>query len=136
VQACRATYRLCIRIKLRWLAPRPRTPPGPIGGGRRRFRTVGFALRASVRAAQAPGTRVECGLGRGSHRPEEQPDPGVGANRQRPVAPTDLGFASAYLFVRSARRRAKRRQLIMPICKYRRHEPHLSEISSKSPLMP
>ena len=58
----------------------------PPGGRRHRaggvFATVGLQLER-VRAAQAPGTRVRAVVSRrGSYRPEEQSDPGVGANRQ------------------------------------------------------
>src|SRR5882757_7336991 len=49
---------------------------------RRRFRNCWIAIRASPGGASARYASRGMVSGRGSHRPEEQPDPGVGANRQ------------------------------------------------------
>jgi len=132
-----STYRLLHRIKLSWLAPRPRHPQADATAQAAFSQLLGLQLER-VRAAQAPGTRVEVWVsGRGSHRPEEQPDPGVGATGSRPVAPKDLGFASG-LFVWCG----------LPVggqsggadhadLQYRRHETTISARSAaKSPLMP
>src|SRR6185295_3241631 len=52
-----STYRLLHRIKLSWLAPRPRHPQAERDGASGVFATLGLQLER-VRAAQAPGTRV------------------------------------------------------------------------------
>ena len=69
--------------------------------------------------------------GRGSHRPKEHSDPGVGANRQPAGAPKDLGFASAYVFGAVCPSQGKAAALIMPICNTAAMNHHLSEISSQ-----
>src|SRR5947199_3689209 len=53
-----STYRLLHRIKLRWLAPRPRHPGAECDGASGVFATLGLQLER-VRGGQAPGTRVE-----------------------------------------------------------------------------
>jgi hypothetical protein len=49
----------------------------------------------------------------------------------RPVAPKDLGFASAYLFGAVCPSQGKAAALIMPICNTAATNHHLSEISSQ-----
>jgi hypothetical protein len=69
--------------------------------------------------------------GRGSHRPEEQPDRVWGQTGSRPVAPKDLGFASAYVFGAVCPLQDKAAALIMPICNTAAMNHHLCEISSE-----
>jgi len=49
---------------------------------KRRFRNSWIAIRASPSGASTRYASRGVVSGRGSHRPEKQPDPGVGANRQ------------------------------------------------------
>ena len=49
---------------------------------RRSFRNSWIAIRASPGGASTRCTSRDMVSGRGAHRPEEQPDPSVGANRQ------------------------------------------------------
>src|SRR6266403_6159953 len=74
-----STYRLLHRIKLSWLAPRPRHP---MRRRRQSFRNSWIAIRASRGDASARCASRGMVSGRGSHWPEEQLDPGMGANRQ------------------------------------------------------
>jgi hypothetical protein len=53
--------------------------------------------------------------GRGAHRPEEQPDPGVGANRQ-PAGSAGSRLRLAYLFGAVCPSQGKAAVLIMPVC--------------------
>ena len=69
--------------------------------------------------------------GRGSHRPEKQPDPSVWQTGSRPAAPKDLGFASAYVFGAVCPSEGKAAALIMPICNTVAMNHHLHEISSQ-----
>jgi transposase len=74
-----STYRLLHRIKLSWhrvLATRR-----PMRRRKRRFRNAWIAIRASPGGARTRHASRGVVSGRGSHRPEEQSDPGVGANR-------------------------------------------------------
>ena len=59
-----------------------------------------------------------------------------GQTGSRPVAPKDLGFASAYLFGAVCPSEGKAAALIMPICNTAAMNHHLGEIRAKSPLMP
>jgi Winged helix-turn helix len=77
-----STYRLLHRLKLSWLAPRPRHPQAD-ATGKRRFRNCWIAIRASPGGASTSYASRGVVSGRGAHRPEEQPDPGVGAKQQR-----------------------------------------------------
>ena len=54
-----------------------------------------------------------------------------GQTGSRPVAPKDLGFASAYLFGAVCPSQGKAAALIMPICNTAAMNHHLSEISSQ-----
>ena len=54
-----------------------------------------------------------------------------GQTGSRPVAPKDLGFASAYLFGAVCPSEGKAAALIMPICNTAAMNHHLSEISSQ-----
>jgi transposase len=54
-----------------------------------------------------------------------------GPTGTRPLAPKDLGFASAYLFGAVCPAEAKAAALIMPICNTAAMNHHLSEISSQ-----
>ena len=67
--------------------------------------------------------------GRGAHRPEEHPDPGVGANRQPARGGQDLGFTSAYVFGAVCPGEGKAAAIIMPICNTIAIDHHLREIS-------
>src|SRR5437764_835463 len=98
---------------------------------KRSFRNSWIAIRASP-----DGTTTRCASrgvvpGRGSHRPEEQPDPGVGQTGSRPAAPKDLGFVSAYVFGAVCPSEGKAAALIMPICNTLAMNHHLREISSQ-----
>jgi hypothetical protein len=54
-----------------------------------------------------------------------------GQTGSRPVAPKDLGFASAYLFGAVCPSQGKAAALIMPVCNTAAMNHHLSEISSQ-----
>jgi len=54
-----------------------------------------------------------------------------GQTGSRPVAPKDLGFASAYLFGAVCPAQGKAAALIMPVCNTAAMNHHLSEISSQ-----
>jgi hypothetical protein len=54
-----------------------------------------------------------------------------GQTGSRPVAPKDLGFASAYLFGAVCPAAGKAAALIMPICNTAAMNHHLNEISSQ-----
>ena len=70
--------------------------------------------------------------GRGAHRPEKHPDPGVGADRRLgPAAANDLGFISAYVFGAVCPGEGKAAAVIMPICNTIAMNHHLREISSQ-----
>ena|SRR5947209_20217822 len=96
---------------------------------KRSFRNCWIAIRASPDGAATRCASRGVVPGRGAHRPEEQPDPGVGANRQ--PAPKDLGFASAYVFGAVCPSEGKAAALIMPICNTLAMNHHLREISSQ-----
>src|SRR5690349_15474434 len=98
---------------------------------RQSFRNSWIAIRASPGGATTRYASRGMVLGRGSHRPEEQLDPGVGATGSRPVAPKDLGFASAYVFGAVCPVEGKAAALIMPVCNTAAMNHHLSEISSQ-----
>jgi len=97
---------------------------------KRSFRNCWIAIRASPGGATTRHASRGVVSGRGSHRPEEQPDPGVQTG-SRPVAPKDLGFASAYVFGAVCPSQGKAAALIMPICNTAAMNHHLSEISSQ-----
>src|SRR4029077_15156499 len=76
-----STYRLLHRIQLSWLA-RVLATRRPTRQRKRRFRNCWIAIRASPGRASTRYASRGVVSGRGSHRPEKQPDPSVGANRQ------------------------------------------------------
>jgi hypothetical protein len=85
-----------------------------------------------VRAAQAPGTRVEVWFQDEARIGQKNSLTRVwGQTGGRPVAPKDLGFASAYLFGAVCPSEGKAAALIMPICNTAAMNHHLSEISSQ-----
>src|ERR1700741_1636728 len=81
-----STYRLLHRIKLSWLAPRPRHPEAD-ATAQAEFRNTGIAIRASPGGASTRHASRGVVSGRGAHRSEEPSDPGVGANRQPAGSP-------------------------------------------------
>jgi len=85
-----------------------------------------------VRAAQAPGTRVEVWFQDEARIGQKNSLTRVwGQTGSRPVAPKDLGFASAYMFGAVCPSEGKAAALIMPICNTAAMNHHLSEISSQ-----
>src|SRR5258706_8276840 len=98
---------------------------------RQSFRNCWIAIRASPGGASARCASRGMVSGRGSHRPKEQPDPSVGQTGSRPMAPKDLGFASAYVFGAVCPSQGKAAALIMPICNTAAMNHHLCEISSQ-----
>jgi len=93
-----STYRLLHRIKLSWLAPRPSPPAGRRNGASGVFATLGLQLER-VRPAQARGRRVEAWFQDEARIDQENSLARVWEQTgSRPVAPKDLGFASAYVF--------------------------------------
>jgi hypothetical protein len=85
-----------------------------------------------VRAAQAPGTRVEVWFQDEARIGQKNSLTRVwGQTGSRPVAPKDLGFASAYLFGAVCPSQGKAAALIMPICNTAAMNHHLCEISSQ-----
>ena len=85
-----------------------------------------------VRAAQARGTRVEVWFADEARIGQKNSLTRVwGQTGSRPVAPKDLGFASAYLFGAVCPSAGKAAALIMPICNTAAMNHHLIEISSQ-----
>ena len=85
-----------------------------------------------VRAAQAPGTRVELWFQDEARIGQKNSLTRVwGQTGGRPAAPKDLGFASAYLFGAVCPKAGKGAALIMPLCNTTAMNHHLSEISSQ-----
>ena len=83
-----------------------------------------------VRAARAPGTRVELWFQDEARIGQKNSLTRVwGQTGSRPVAPKDLGFASAYLFGAVCPKAGKAAALIMPLCNTVAMNHHLSEIS-------
>jgi hypothetical protein len=102
-----------------------------MGRRKRRFRNSWIAIRASPRRASTRHASRGVVSGRGSHRPEKQPDPSVGANWQPAGRAEGPGFASAYVFGAVCPSEGKAAALIMPICNTAAMNHHLSEISSQ-----
>ena len=103
---------------------------------RQSFRNSWIAIRA-IRAAQTPGAQVEVWFQDEARIGQKNSLTRVwGQTGSRPVAPKDLGFASAYLFGAVCPSQGKAAALIMPICNTAAMNHHLCEISSQSPLMP
>src|SRR5438270_10639540 len=98
---------------------------------RHSFRNSWIAIRASRGDASARCASRGMVSRRGSHWPEEQPTRVWRQTGSRPVAPKDLGFASAYLFGAVCPSEGKAAALIMPICNTAAMNHHLSEISSQ-----
>src|SRR5207302_2397108 len=85
-----------------------------------------------VRAAQPRGTRVEVWFQDEARIGQKNSLTRVwGQTGSRPVAPKDLGFASAYLFGAVCPSQGKAAALIMPICNTAAMNHHLCEISSQ-----
>ena len=85
-----------------------------------------------VRAAQARGTRVEVWFQDEARIGQKNSLTRVwGQTGSRPVAPKDLGFASAYVFGAVCPLEGKAAALIMPICNTAAMNHHLCEISSQ-----
>ena len=85
-----------------------------------------------VRAAQARGARVEVWFQDEARIGQKNSLTRVwGQTGSRPVAPKDLGFASAYLFGAVCPSQGKAAALIMPVCNTAAMNHHLSEISSQ-----
>ena len=81
---------------------------------------------------QAPGVQVEVWFQDETRIGQKNSlTPGMGATGSRPVAPKDLGFASAYLFGAVCPSQGKAAALIMPICNTAAMNHHLCEISSQ-----
>src|SRR3979490_371355 len=114
------------------LAGAPSAPPGGrCDGASGVFATVGLQLER-VRAAQprAVGGEVwfqdEARIGQKNSLTRVW-----GQTGSRPVAPKDLGFASAYVFGAVCPSAGKAAALIMPICNTAAMNHHLCEISSQ-----
>ena len=85
-----------------------------------------------VRAAQARGTRVEVWFADEARIGQKNSLTRVwGQTGSRPVAPKDLGFASADVFGAVCPSAGRAAALIMPICNTLAMTHHLSEISSQ-----
>jgi DDE superfamily endonuclease len=85
-----------------------------------------------VQAAQARGTRVEVWFQDEARIGQKNTLTRVwGQTGSRPVAPKDLGFASAYLFGAVCPVEGKAAALIMPVCNTAAMNHHLSEIGSQ-----
>ena len=81
-----------------------------------------------VRAAQAPGTRVEVWFQDEARIGQKNSLTRVwGQTGSRPAAPKDLGFASAYVFGAVCPLQGKAAALIMPICNTAAMNHHLCE---------
>src|ERR1700730_1413563 len=108
------------------------SPPGGRGDGASGvFATVGLQLER-VRATQARGTRGEVWFQDEARLGQKNSLTRVwGQTGSRPVAPKDLGFASAYLFGAVCPSQSKAAALIMPVCNTAAMNHHLSEISSQ-----
>ena len=85
-----------------------------------------------VRAGQPPGGRVEVWFQDEARIGQKNSLTRVwGQTGSRPVAPKDLGFASAYVFGAVSPSEGKAAALIMPICNTVAMNHHLCEISSQ-----
>jgi DDE superfamily endonuclease len=99
--------------------------------GKRRFRNCWIAIRASPGGASARW-RVEVWFQDETRIGQKNSLTRVwGQTGSRPVAPKDLGFASAYVFGAVCPSQGKAAALIMPICNTAAMNHHLCEISSQ-----
>src|SRR5437016_1810290 len=106
-------------------------PAGRCDGAGRVFATLGLQLER-VQAMQAPGARVEVWFQDEARIGQKNSLTRVwGQTGSPPVAPKDLGFASAYLFGAVCPSAGKAAALIMPICNTAAMNHHLCEISSQ-----
>jgi hypothetical protein len=113
------------------VGPAASPPAGRRNGASGVFATVGLQLER-VRAAQARGKRVEVWFQDEARIGQKNSLTRVwGPTGSRPVAPKDLGFASAYLYGAVCPSEGKAAALIMPICNTAAMNHHLSEISSQ-----
>src|SRR6266853_338712 len=117
--------------KVELVGPAASPPAGRCDGASGVFATVGLQLER-VRAAQPRGTRVEVWFQDEARIGQKNSLTRVwGQTGSRPVAPKDLGFASAYVFGAVCPSQGKAAALIMPICNTAAMNHHLSEISSQ-----
>src|SRR5271155_2766382 len=106
-------------------------PGGRCDGASGVFTTLGLQLER-VRTAQPHGVRVEVWFQDEARIGQKNSLTRVwGQTGSRPVAPKDLGFASAYLFGAVGPSAGKAAALIMPICNTAAINHHLIEISSQ-----
>src|SRR6202035_523390 len=105
----------------------PSPPAGRYDGAGGVFATVGLQLER-VRAAQAPGMRVEVWFQDEARIGQKNSLTRVwGQTGSRPVAPKDLRLASAYVCSAVCPSHCKAAALIMPICNTAAMNHHLSE---------
>jgi transposase len=117
------------RVEL--VGPAASPPAGRCAGASGVFATVGLQLER-VRAARPRGTRVAVWFQDEARIGQKNSLTRVwGQTGTRPVAPKDLGFASAYLFGAVCPSQGTAAALIMPICNTAAMNHHLSEISSQ-----
>ena len=117
--------------KVELVGATPAPPAGRCDGAGRVFATLGLQLER-VPAMQAPGARVEVWFQDEARIGQKNSLTRVwGQTGSRPVAPKDLGFASAYLFGAVCPSQGKAAALIMPICNTAAMNHHLCEISSQ-----
>src|ERR1700737_3448619 len=117
--------------KVELVATASSPPGGRCDGASGVFATLGLQLER-VRAAQARGTRVEVWFQDEARIGQKNSLTRVwGQTGSRPVAPKDLGFASAYLFGAVCPSQSKAAALIMPVCNTAAMNHHLCEISSQ-----
>src|SRR6201997_3295712 len=126
-----STYRLLQSDQVELVGTASSPPAGRCGGASRVFATLGLQLER-VQAAQARGTRVEVWFQDEARIGQKNSLTRLwGQTGSRPVAPKDLGFASAYLFGAVCPLEGKAAALIMPICNTAAMNHHLREISSQ-----
>src|SRR3954471_17846128 len=98
---------------------------------KRSFRNCWIAIRASPGGATTRCASRGVVPGRGSHRPEEQPDPGVGANRQSAGGTEGPRLCLGLCVWCGLPIGGQSGALIMPICNTAAMNHHLCEISSQ-----
>jgi len=98
---------------------------------KRSFRNCWIAIRASPGGASTRQASRDLVSGRGSHRPKEHSDPGVGANRQPAGSAKGSRFRLGLLVGAVCPLHGKAAALIMPVCNTAAMNHHLAEISSQ-----
>ena len=117
--------------KVELVGPASAPPAGRCAGASGVFATVGLQLER-VRAAQPRGVRVEVWFQDEARIGQKNSLTRVwGQTGSRPVAPKDLGFASAYVFGAVCPSQGKAAALIMPVCNTAAMNHHLRELSSQ-----